>query len=70
MPSTLIADINQSSEFVFSELGQAQLESMENVVGVPEMHDRLIAAESLVFQAPVISRDKVLRASGVVDVIW
>ena len=69
-PSTLITDIDQSSEFVFSELGRAQLESMENVIEVPEMHDRLIAAESLVFQAPVISRDRVLRASGLVDVIW
>ena len=69
-PSTLFAYINQSSEFVFSELGQAQLESMEKVADVPEMHDRLISAEALVFQAPVISRDEALRTSGLVDVIW
>ena len=69
-PSALLADINDSREFVFSELGQPQLEKMEEVVGVPEMHDRLIAAESLVHDAPVISRDEALRESGVVDVIW
>jgi len=70
LPSSLLAQINVSREFIFSELGQAQLESMEEVVGVPEMHDRLIAAEALVYRAPIISRDQLLRASGVVDVIW
>jgi PIN domain nuclease of toxin-antitoxin system len=70
LPSTLLDDINHSREFIFSELGQAQLESMETVDWVPEMHDRLIAAEALVFQAPIISRDEALGASGVVDVIW
>ena len=69
-PSSLLAQINVSREFIFSEMGQAQLESMEAVTGVPEMHDRLIAAEALVYGAPVISRDQALRASGVVDVIW
>ena len=69
-PSTLFAYINQSSEFVFLELGQAQLESMEKVADVPEMHDRLISAEALVFQAPVISKDEALRTSGMVEVIW
>ena len=69
-PSTLFAYINQSSEFVFSELGQAQLQTMEKVDNVPEMHDRLISAEALVFQAPVISKDEALRTSGMVEVIW
>ena len=69
-PSEVLSDINDSREFVFSELGQAQLERMDEVAGVPEMHDRLIAAEALVHQAPVISRDEALRASGAVEIIW
>ena len=69
-PSTLFAYINQSTEFVFSELGQAQLEGMEQIADVPEMHDRLISAEALVYQAPVISKDEALRTSGLVDIIW
>ena len=69
-PSALLADINESREFVFSELGEAQLEMMEEVAEVPEMHDRLIIAEALVHQAPVISRDEAIRASGLVEVIW
>lgn len=70
LPSTLLADIARSREFIFSELGAAQLEGMEEISGVPEMHDRLIAAEALVYRAPIISRDRLLGQSGVVAVIW
>ncbi len=70
LPSVFLDDISHSRESVFSELGQAQLESMEEVGGVPEMHDRLIAVEALVFHAPIISNDEALRASGMVDVLW
>ena len=69
-PSVLLADITRSREFVFSPLGAAQLERMESINDVPEMHDRLIAAEALVHGAPVVSRDETLRRSGVVKVIW
>jgi len=70
LPSDLLSRINASREFAFSELGQDQLEAMESIAGVTEMHDRLIAAEAMVRQAPVISRDEVLQRSKVVDVIW
>lgn len=70
LPSDLISMINASREFEFSELGQDQLEAMEGITGVTEMHDRLIAAEAMVRQAPVISKDEVLQRSKVVDVIW
>lgn len=69
-PSAMLADINNSREFVFSELGQRQLEAMEEVSGVSEMHDRLIAAESLAHHAPLITKDEVLRGNAMVDVIW
>ena len=69
-PSALFGIINQSSELVFSELGQAQLEGIEQIADVPEMHDRLISAEALLYQAPVISKDESLRTSAIVDVIW
>jgi len=69
-PSAVLAHIADSREFVFSALGQAQLENMAVASAVPEMHDRLIAAEALTYGAPVISSDQALRSSGVVDVIW
>ena len=66
----MLADIGASREFVFSELGRAQLEAMEQVEGVFEMHDRLIAAESLLRHAPLITKDEVLRGTSMVKVIW
>ena len=66
----MLADIGASREFVFSELGRAQLEAMEQVEGVFEMHDRLIAAESMLRQAPLITKDEVLRSTSTVNVIW
>ena len=68
--SEFLRDITHSQEFMFSELGQAQLECMERIDGITEMHDRLIAAEALVRQAPIISRDEVLRESAAVQTIW
>ena len=69
-PASLIANINRSNEFRFSALGQAQLTKMGEIDGVTEMHDRLIAAEALVWQAPIITNDEVLRHSGVAEIIW
>ena len=66
----LLEDINRSLEFEFSELGQAQLTQMEEVGGVTEMHDRLIAAEALVWQAPIITVDGTLSRSRSVETIW
>ena len=68
--AAIIADIHQSREFVFSPLGQDQLEALERVEGVQEMRDRLIAAETLVHRAPIVSRDDVLRGNPMVEVIW
>ena len=69
-PAELIGDIRQSREFVFSDLGQPQLERIADIAGISEMHDRLIVAEALVYRAALVSRDEVVRDSGAVPVIW
>lgn len=69
-PASLMANLDRSREFRFSPLGQAQLAKMGEIHGVTEMHDRLIAAEALVWQAPIITNDEELRRSGVAATIW
>ena len=69
-PSDIFADINSSREFVFSELGQADLENLEKVNDVPKMHDRLIGAAALTHNAAIISKDETLRNSAALAVIW
>ena len=69
-PSDILANINGSREFIFSELGQAELENLEKVNDVPEMHNRLIAAAALTHKAPIISKDETLRNGAALQVIW
>jgi predicted nucleic acid-binding protein len=51
-------------------LGQTDLENLEKVNDLPEMHDRLIAAAALAHGAAIISKDATLRSSTAVEVIW
>lgn len=37
---------------------------------IPEMHDRMIVATALEYQAVLITLDESITTSGVVDVIW
>ena len=69
-PSALLEALDSVSGIELSELGQTQLERLDRFPEVPEMHDRLIAAESDALDAPVVSRDEVLTASNRVATVW
>ena len=68
--AALIESINQSTEFMLSPLGQDQLTGMEGLDSGLKMHDRLIAAEALAYQAPVITGDPALWQSEAIESIW
>lgn len=47
-------------------------EILEEVIGIrdiPELHDRIIAATGLFYGAGIMTKDRVVRASGEVDVL-
>lgn len=69
-PTELVDVVNAMPGFEFSDLGWAQLEKLDQLQEVPEMHDRLIVAESLVLDAPVITRDRVFSNSSQVETVW
>ena len=69
-PWRLMDMLSSAGWMVLSELGRAQLENLHRLPDVPEMHDRLIAAESMAFDAPVLTRDETLTASNQVETIW
>lgn len=52
------------------DLGVAQLALLDRLPEIPEMHDRLIAAEALALGVPVVTRDPVIAASPQVQSIW
>ena len=53
-----------------SDLGIAQLVLLERLPEIADIHDRLIAAEALHRQAPLLTRDRVLRASTQLETVW
>ncbi len=69
-PSELMEWFERSGSFVVSDLGAAQLGLLDRLPEIPEMHDRLIAAEALALGVPVVTRDPVIAASPQVQSIW
>ena len=69
-PSDLLDVLAGADGIALSDLGRAQLEKLDLFPEIPEMHDRLIAAESAALNAPVVTRDETLLASSQVQTIW
>ena len=69
-PSELIDTMKVPIGFEFSSLGESQLEKLDDLQEIPEMHDRLIAAESMILDAPLITRDGTLADSPQIETVW
>ena len=69
-PAELVEMLDSSGFFAVSDLGRTQLEMLDRLPEIPEMHDRLIAAEALALGVPVVTRDPVIAASHQVQSIW
>ena len=69
-PSDLLLALTAVRGVEFSALGQEQLEFLDRLPEIPEMHDRLIAADAVIRGAPLVTRDAALIASPQVDTIW
>ena len=69
-PSDLLAALAAVGGIELSDLGRAQLERLDLFPEIPEMHDRLIAAEAAALDAPVVTRDETLTASVQIETVW
>ena len=69
-PSDLLAALDAVGGIELSDLGRAQLEKLDRFPEIPEMHDRLIAAEAAALDAPVVTRDETLTASRQIETVW
>ena len=69
-PSDLLAALDAVGGIELSDLGRAQLERLDRFPEIPEMHDRLIAAEAAALDAPVVTRDDTLTASVQIETVW
>ena len=69
-PSRLLDALTSVGGIELSDLGRVQLEKLDRFPEIPEMHDRLIAAESMAIDAPVLTRDETLTASPQIETVW
>ena len=69
-PSDLLGAIETSDSMRLSDLGRTQLELLDRLPEIPEMHDRLIAAEAAALGSPVVTRDPDIAASPQVESVW
>jgi len=69
-PGDILDALAEIGGVYVSDLGRAQLERLDVVTDVPEMHDRLIAAEAMALDAPIVTRDEILRKSLSIRTLW
>lgn len=60
--------ISPNIEFVDFDYESAM--QLRSLTVIPEMHDRMIVAAAIEHQATLITVDKTITGSGLVDVIW
>lgn len=70
VPQRILDAIDATPGYAFSPLGRRQLQLLDQLTAIPEMHDRMIVADALVHGATVITRDPAIQASGLVPTLW
>ncbi|MDN3515523.1 MAG: PIN domain-containing protein [Candidatus Brocadia sp.] len=66
----LIQKIQESNNFQISPLNMDILLCLKNQKEILEMHDNLIICEAIINNAKIITNDKEITNSELVDVIW
>lgn len=69
-PSGLLDALATVDGIELSDLGRSQLQRLDLFPEIPDIHDRLIAAESVTLSAPVLTRDETLIASHQIETVW
>ena len=69
-PTSLLEALASVGGIQLSELGREQLELFGRLPEIPEMHDRLIAADAMYYNAPLLTRDRILNDSSQIETIW
>jgi len=65
----LLERLEQSSNFVPTSFN-FQVMKLLPEINLRELHDRIIIATARTLNAQLITKDRVIRESGMVDVVW
>lgn len=66
----ILEAIQNSPNIEFIEFDYETALQLRDLTAIPEMHDRIIVAAAIEYQATLITFDKTITESGLVEVIW
>lgn len=59
-----------AEQFLFLPFRAADLLRFDVLTAIPEMHDRIIAGAALERNCPCLTRDSLIVASGLIQIVW
>lgn len=65
----IISKIIQSNNFIFSEINWSLILEVNRTKGLKDLHDRVIVATAKVFDASIISKDRIM-SKFYQEIIW
>lgn len=66
----IIRRIRSLRYFRVAPLRLATILRLQTLTEIPEMHDRIIVAETLLWKGTLVTRDKAITDSGIVATVW
>ena len=65
-----LAEVMERDYIRIEPLGTEQVALLPTLLGIPELHDRIIVAHAISNDAPLMTSDHVIRDSGLVETVW
>ena len=69
-PAALLDQLASLNGIELSDLGRGQLELLDQFPEIRDMHDRLIASDSMYLNAPLLTIDRELIALTQIQTVW
>ena len=69
-PAALLDQLVSLNGIELSDLGRGQLELLDQFPEIRDMHDRLIASDSIYLNAPLLTMDRELIALTQIQTVW
>lgn len=65
-----VAQWQQAQNIVLTSLTPAIVKESRNLIQIPDIFDRLIVSEARLQAVPLITKDRILTATNLVEIIW
>ncbi len=66
----LLRKIEERGNFIVTDLDFSTIKKLPDVVTLPELHDQIIVATALLYEAAVLTKDGAIRDAGFVATVW